>query len=544
MSRNSDVPSADRYAVAFQQLEETGKLLPRHKALLAAHYSSAAVTDAQLSSRVRWKEGSANLHYGRLAEMVCKELDFDAPDRYKSGKPLWISAIAIVSRDGSEGRYRWQMRPQVAKALEKLGWVQKAPRTILLLWNPDRTDLDYDRVVRATESGKPFCTRWSMGKRKDIAKGDRVFFARTGADRGIVGAGHTTSLRLPDKPGYRKNRVRVSFDTLLSPEEALPIKELVKAKIDGPWKALRASGLQVPSESATAIEELWHRHLKKIGRSSSRRATEDPVLQGEPAEAPERRYYSVNTDGAHSKSEEYMLRKHRAAAFYKPWMYKIDDIKKGDIVFLYQNEVGIIAVGKASGRIAEEPCIHGKHRDPKKGNKQHSIDLLDFKVVDPPIPAQEIREISEDAEGIGVIVRGTVVHIRPGTGINLYRRAKSSRLPSLNSTKTQEQINAVLEGNAYPAEAMFRKRNRALIDAAKRQSDGKCCVCGFSFVEEYAGLTNGCLVAHHVKPIGKRKRATKTKLDDIDLLCPNCHTVVHTEDPPLTAAKLRTMLAR
>jgi predicted HNH restriction endonuclease len=238
-----------------------------------------------------------------------------------------------------------------------------------------------------------------------------------------------------------------------------------------------------------------------------------------------------------------MLGKHRAAAFYKPWMYKIDVIKKDDIVFLYQNTVGIIAVGKASGQIAEEPCIHGKHTDPRKGNKQHSISLLDFKVVDPPIPAKAIKSISEHAEGIGVTVRGTVVHLRPDTGINLYRRATSSCVPPLNSTTTPEQILAALEGDTYPAEALFRKRNRALIDAKKLKSDGKCSVCGFSFIDQYTGLTNDCLVGHHVKPIGKRKKVTKTTLDDIDLLCPNCHTAVHTKDPPLTAAKLRKMLA-
>jgi predicted nucleic acid-binding protein len=86
--------------------------------------------------------------------------------------------------------------------------------------------------------------------------------------------------------------------------------------------------------------------------------------------------------------------------------------------------------------------------------------------------------------------------------------------------------------------------NRALIHAKKLESNGKCTVCEFSFAERYAALARDCLVAHHVKPIGKRNRPSRTTLDDIDLLCPNCHSVVHTEDPPITANDLRKRLIR
>ena len=107
----------------------------------------------------------------------------------------------------------------------------------------------------------------------------------------------------------------------------------------------------------------------------------------------------------------------------------------------------------------------------------------------------------------------------------------------------QDAVLEALEGETHRTEVQFRKRNRALIDAKKMESDGKCTVCQFNFVARYVGLRRDCLIAHHVKPIGKRNKATKTTLDDIDLLCPNCHAVVHTQDPPLTAAKLRKMLA-
>jgi 5-methylcytosine-specific restriction protein A len=94
---------------------------------------------------------------------------------------------------------------------------------------------------------------------------------------------------------------------------------------------------------------------------------------------------------------------------------------------------------------------------------------------------------------------------------------------------------AAMEGLHYVAEAKFRRRNRTLIEEKKRRSNGKCSVCEFDFKATYKGLNRDLLVGHHVAPIGKRKKATKTTLDQIDILCPNCHAAVHSEDPPLSA---------
>lgn len=120
------------------------------------------------------------------------------------------------------------------------------------------------------------------------------------------------------------------------------------------------------------------------------------------------------------------------------------------------------------------------------------------------------------------------------------RKANKGGAPAKKSSA--EAVLEAVEGRTCSAEARFRSRNPALIDAKKMESDGKCNICGFSFTERYPGLARDCLVAHHTKPIGGRKRASKTTLDDIDLLCPNCHAAVHTVVPPLTAGELRRRL--
>ena len=96
-----------------------------------------------------------------------------------------------------------------------------------------------------------------------------------------------------------------------------------------------------------------------------------------------------------------------------------------------------------------------------------------------------------------------------------------------------------IEGDRYKAEASFRKRSYALIEAKKAQSDGHCEICRFSFRESYGLTDRDCLVAHHINPIAERSKASKTTLDDIALLCPNCHAVIHSFDKLLSLEKLK-----
>lgn len=102
---------------------------------------------------------------------------------------------------------------------------------------------------------------------------------------------------------------------------------------------------------------------------------------------------------------------------------------------------------------------------------------------------------------------------------------------------------AVLEGEQRKVEASFRRRNPRLIAAKKATSD-HCEVCGFSFQAHYRLLGRDCLVVHHTRPLGARQRPSKTTLDDLVVLCPNCHAAVHVQAPPLSVDVLRQKLRR
>ena len=140
----------------------------------------------------------------------------------------------------------------------------------------------------------------------------------------------------------------------------------------------------------------------------------------------------------------------------------------------------------------------------------------------------------------------TPVTILLGSEPTTVLRLSGKRLQQLDKALGKAKRDAdkieVKEGKRYRAEATFRTRSRALIRAKKESSDGSCEVCGFRFDTAYRKLSRDCLIAHHLKQIGGRLRASTTTIDDIALLCPNCHAAVHTEDPPIPPDKLRRML--
>lgn len=107
-----------------------------------------------------------------------------------------------------------------------------------------------------------------------------------------------------------------------------------------------------------------------------------------------------------------------------------------------------------------------------------------------------------------------------------------------------EEYYEALEGEAFKGEAVFRRRNHTLIEVKKALSGGRCEVCGFNFEEQYGAIGKGHIEAHHINPIASRQGSSTTTLDEIALLCANCHAMVHTQNPPIAVADLRQMLEK
>lgn len=60
--------------------------------------------------------------------------------------------------------------------------------------------------------------------------------------------------------------------------------------------------------------------------------------------------------------------------------------------------------------------------------------------------------------------------------------------------------------------------------------------------ETYGEIARGYIHIHHTKPLSAVKRSRTPNLDDLVPLCPNCHAIIHLENPPLTVNKLKKLI--
>lgn len=105
---------------------------------------------------------------------------------------------------------------------------------------------------------------------------------------------------------------------------------------------------------------------------------------------------------------------------------------------------------------------------------------------------------------------------------------------------------AASEGRLLIRRHVARERDRRLrqrkIQAV--QLSGKvlaCEACGFDFAQTYGERGRGYIECHHVIPLYMTGTRT-TRLDDLSLLCANCHRMIHARPPWPTPVELRTLI--
>ena len=112
-------------------------------------------------------------------------------------------------------------------------------------------------------------------------------------------------------------------------------------------------------------------------------------------------YYILNTNASNTQEDhDDMLAQGKAAAYFDPWKYKIERLAKGDVVFLYQSGVGIVALGEADGKLVKAPY----QGNPEHPDEEYSMKLQRFERVTPPVTAAEIKKIT----GVNHVFMGTM----------------------------------------------------------------------------------------------------------------------------------------
>ncbi|GAA4353093.1 HNH endonuclease [Microbacterium rhizosphaerae] len=108
---------------------------------------------------------------------------------------------------------------------------------------------------------------------------------------------------------------------------------------------------------------------------------------------------------------------------------------------------------------------------------------------------------------------------------------RSGQQVEVNELVPPGEGDGLREGRLLLALHVKRERNRALrtarINGALASGMGLACeVCGFDFEKKYGARGAGYIEVHHTLPLHVSGEV-KTKLEDLALLCANCHRMAH-----------------
>jgi 5-methylcytosine-specific restriction enzyme A len=140
-----------------------------------------------------------------------------------------------------------------------------------------------------------------------------------------------------------------------------------------------------------------------------------------------------------------------------------------------------------------------------------------------------------------------------GKAVELSEVVKSIRLALSEGTvpvaseEEDEEVAEADEGRILTRIHRARERNRELVarkKAAVLEIHGtlECEVCSFDFQQTYGSRGAGFMEVHHLKPLSTLHPGDKTTLDDLALVCANCHRMVHARRPWLSMEQLETLI--
>jgi hypothetical protein len=121
-ARRSQPPTSLEYVEALRKV--TADLSDRQLAMLRAHYAAPqrSLTATELATAAGYAGYSAaNLQYGLVGRALYEELPFPLATRSDGSMIYTWAPASSGDRTGSEEQWVWQMRPEVAVALEILG---------------------------------------------------------------------------------------------------------------------------------------------------------------------------------------------------------------------------------------------------------------------------------------------------------------------------------------------------------------------------------------------------------------------------------------
>jgi 5-methylcytosine-specific restriction enzyme A len=112
--------------------------------------------------------------------------------------------------------------------------------------------------------------------------------------------------------------------------------------------------------------------------------------------------------------------------------------------------------------------------------------------------------------------------------------------PEEFSRQTEEKL---IEGIKRKITVNAYERNRKAKDQCKEYWGSDCFVCGFDFKKNFGALGEGYIHVHHLTPVSKIGKSYEIDpINDLRPVCPNCHSMIHRLENPLTIDELKEII--
>jgi 5-methylcytosine-specific restriction enzyme A len=369
------------------------------------------------------------------------------------------------------------------------------------------------KLVSRHRADERFQEEWRFHNRKNVSVGDRVFLLLQGkSGPAIIGYGHVTG-RPEDK--ISKGQM-IQFEALVDPtREVLATREDLGAIEGGErfWRT-QASGIELQERISTELEAL-------VVAKSPR-----PNAEGDG---------SSNPDWTR---DELIL----ALNFYL----------KHRPSFPGKHRPEIVELSRTLNLLGEKLFPPGIRADTFRNENGVYMKLMNFRRFDPGYTSEGKTGLSRGAK-----VEEEVWTEFAGDAVRCQRVADaivaSLYAPEIGAPWSEPDLDDGLqeapEGRLLTRVHMTRERNRKLVESKRQQAmkrDGKlvCEVCGFDFAICYGTRGIGFIECHHTKPVETLAEGHKTHINDLALVCANCHRIIHRMRPWLLVTDLKELIEK
>ena len=170
--------------------------------------------------------------------------------------------------------------------------------------------------------------------------------------------------------------------------------------------------------------------------------------------------------------------------------------------------------------------------------------LMNFRRLDPEYPGKGLLRGGREEETVWGLYYEKSDELRT-VSANIRAFVLSQAVPS---TELAEGGLEGTEGRVLTRVHRYRERDSGLVrrkkEAALTENNTLVCeVCDFNFEFVYGDRGQGFIECHHKVPLSELSPdGDRTSLDDLALLCSNCHRMVHKNRPWLSIEELRGMV--